>query len=67
MDGRAALWRARPHPDATLVEATVSAALIEISTRYVAGADDGRPYALDVFRLHWDIAWRDDDESKRHS
>lgn len=60
-------WRARPHPDATLAEATVSAAPFEISTRYVAVTDDGRPYALDFFRLHWNRTWRDDDESKRHS
>jgi hypothetical protein len=38
-----------------------------ISTRYVAVVNDGRTYALDFFQLHWNIAWRDDDEPKRHS
>lgn len=67
VDGRAALWRARPHMVPTLAEATASMDLFAISTRYVAVVDDGRTYALDLFRLHWNMAQRDDDEPKRHS
>ena len=68
VDGRAVVWRARPHPVATLTEATAQhGSYGVIPIRYVAGADDGRTYALDVFRLHWNMAWRDDDEPKRHS
>jgi hypothetical protein len=49
---RLCLWRARPHPVATLTEATAQhGSYGVIPIRYVAGIDDGLTYAFGLFPI----------------